>query len=81
MADTESAAATKESQGARPGTRAGGTKLRIVDQPFVVGLVVDDGTNVVHVDDSPEGVDVPDESLQAVYDAAFDARILLEEVS
>jgi hypothetical protein len=55
----------------------GPVTLKIVDQPFVVGLVVDDGTNVVTVTTVP--VVVPAESVEAVYKAAADTHILLVE--
>jgi hypothetical protein len=54
--------------------------LKIVDQPYVVGLVVDDGTNVVTVTTDPTVV--PPESLEAVRTAASNVGIqLVEEVN
>jgi sporulation protein YlmC with PRC-barrel domain len=56
--------------------------LRIVDQTYVVGLVVeDDDGNKVVVDNRSEGVRVPADQVAAVHQAAFDAGVLIEEVS
>jgi hypothetical protein len=55
----------------------GGKMMRIVDQPFIAGLIVDDGTNVVHVTTDP--TEVPPESVDAVHAAASVAGVKLVE--
>jgi hypothetical protein len=73
--------APKEAASASPPAgRSTDAVLKIVDQPYVVGLTVNDGTNVVTVGTNPTSV--PAELVDAVYAAAADANILLvEEVS
>lgn len=51
--------------------------MRIVDQPYVQQLIVDDGSNTVTV--GTELTEVPPESRDAVHMAAFDAGILVFE--
>jgi hypothetical protein len=51
--------------------------LKIVDQPYVVGLAVNDGTNAVTVTTDPTVV--PAALVEAVYKAAADTHILLVE--
>jgi hypothetical protein len=57
--------------------------MRIADQPYVVGLNVEstDGVTIVHVDNSTEGVLVPEADVTLVHEAAYNAGIRVEEVS
>jgi hypothetical protein len=56
--------------------------LHIVDQPYVVGLIVaDDQGNEIVIDNSTEGVLVPADQVEAVHLAAYNVGIKIEEVS
>ena len=83
MADNETTASTPAPrEEVEPPPPEEGKTLRIMDQPFIVGLsVTDDAGNTVVVNNSVEGVLVPTAQVEAVHQAADDAGILIEEVS
>jgi len=67
---------------AGPETQAADQTLHIVDQPYVIGLIVtDDQGNELTVDNSTEGVLVPGGQVDAVHQAAYAVGIKIEEVS
>jgi hypothetical protein len=78
MADEEK----KVTRNDAPEQQAAETRMRIADQPYVVGLNVEgaDG-EVIHVDDSAEGVLVDAGDVITVHEAAYNAGIRVEEVS
>ena len=56
--------------------------MHIIDMPYVQYLTVwDEEGNAVTIDNSADGVVVPAAQVQAVYDTAIDAGILVEEVT